>query len=163
MPEIDQANELSPHAGQGRVLRHEAKHARLAMTAAGSDLATHLKHAVEPGRLVKQHPLATTGIAAGLGLVAALIVVPSPTQQAAKRLRILERAARLEAKAATVKGGSSGGFGKRAFGFGFRMLKPMIVRSLLTAVTSAGGAAAGAKAVHEAETPDDSSPVDDVT
>ncbi len=140
---------IPTNAGEGKIYRHEAEQAMRAMKAAGTDAKRHLAAVVDPMAAVRKYPLAATGVAAAAGLAGALLLVPSKSSAAARRLRTLERVARAEAGAGAASGSRSSSFSPKALRLAMRFGKPAPLKVLASFAGSAAGHAAATKAHEE--------------
>lgn len=109
--------------------RHEREQAKLAMKAAFADATTHLAKAANPKAAFKRHPVATSGAAAGLGLAAVWFLLPTKSRKEARRLKLLERIAKAEARAGRPTTTAASG-NRRALRLLFRLAKPTLIKLL---------------------------------
>ena len=141
--------------GEGAVYKLQAQQARAAFAGASADLKRNLKQLADPSNVARRYPLATAGAAAGVGLIAALVLVPSKKQAAASRLRALERAIRDESAAGSgVKGGRplvKPGPAKKLMRLAIQYGKPQAMRFLIGFLSGSAGSVAGQAAAQ----PDD--------
>jgi len=158
-PPADPPAALPADAGEGRILRTDAEQARTAAARSLAEAAAHLKAAANPLGLARAYPLGATAVAAAAGAAAVTLLVPSRKSQAARRLRTLERVARLEARAAARAGQGATPKQRSISGLVFRLAKPALLRMAMTALSTAGGKAAGDAVNEEARQP--AAPADD--
>ena len=131
----------------------EAEDARLAITGALAAAVGHaksgvvnLKGAADPHLLTEARPWVAVGGAAGVGLIAGLLTMPSKRQSAKRRLKALRRIVELEAsaegKSVKLPGTKKPSWTKKGALLAFRLARPTIISALtagLTAKASADG------------------------
>ena len=147
MAVLDAAQPLNVEGGEGKIHEMVDRHASLAIKQAMVVAQRHALAAADPRPLVRKYPAATIGGAAAVGLIGALLAVPSEKQRAANRLHAIERALRDEAAYDGPKAAASTpSIGKRLFQIGMRYAKPTLISMATSALTGAisGGSTAAA-------------------
>lgn len=142
MAVLDSAQPLQVEGGEGKIHEMSGRHARLAMQQALLEARRHLRAAADPRPLVRQYPLPAIGVAAAVGLIGALALVPSEKQRVAGRLRAIERALRVESAAGGRGVSGSSSMGKRLFHMGMQYAKPALISMVTSALTGVATQAA---------------------
>lgn len=125
----------------------EAEDARLAISGALAAAVGHaksgvvqLKGAADPHLLTEARPWLAVGGAAGAGLLAGLLAVPSKRQSAKRRLKALRQIVELEASAGgknvKLPGAKKSSWTKKGALLAFRLARPTIISALTAGLTA---------------------------
>ena len=136
-----------------RQLELEADDAMAAMKKVLSDMGKTAAEGLDPHKLTAAHPLIAMGAAAVAGFAGAAVAIPAKKTEEQKRLERIEQAVRAQAVATGAAISDTADHGRSMLGNlmvkGFNMLKPTLVTALTSAIAAKAGASSAAPSAGE--------------